>query len=181
MLTHPSPVRAARTRLFSLLAALAAALSVSAVAAAAAAADTGSYTLTSFPTPALYNEDMFIDGHAISPPVNVPATATITSVSISLDWVPKPNPPGYYSSNTDYSAWLCLDAQDTQCTDVGPAYSGQSGWTATTSDLNGLNAATTTVHLVAGLFDSNPNGTYKKAINPFRYVDSESMTVNYTY
>jgi hypothetical protein len=110
-----------RTRLFSLLAALAAAPSVSAVTSGKAAAATGSYTITNLTAPTLYNEDEFINGSTTSTaPAGVPSTATVTSVTALFDWIPKPNPPGYYSSSTNYGVFLCEDAADTMCANVGP-------------------------------------------------------------
>lgn len=158
---------------------------MSAVAAGTAAAqNTGSYTLTTFPTPTITNLDWLYNSQTFSPPAGVPSDATVTSISISVDWVPKPNPPGYYSSSTNYILSLCADTANQECINLGPSYNGQNGWTTSNSgfmSLN-LNASTQTFHIASALVDSGGiSAPYKAAINPSRYVDSKSITVNYTY
>jgi hypothetical protein len=152
-----------------------AALLVVLLAPAVASAATGSYTVSNWSHPSIYNTRFWINGATLSPPAGIPADAVVTSVSGMFTWYQAaPYGMNYEGRLCDYNTQACVPFG-------GSAYpSLPNNWSATTTAYAGKPAATWKLFFAAQVNDYSSSSIHP-AINPPRYMTSRSITVNYEY
>ncbi|MBV9822788.1 MAG: hypothetical protein JO144_11165 [Actinobacteria bacterium] len=153
----------------AILTAVLALLGMSLTAPAAHAA--GSYTITNWTQPSMYNVRIISNGSTFSAGVS----GTITSLTGGLTFTTQP-------SGMRYRAYLCMDSGDTQCYDISPGgiYGIYShSWNYSVQPAETLSALTTSFHLAVYVDDGSTGGTLQ-ALKPYQYLMSRSAVINYS-
>lgn len=161
--------RLARKAGGAIVAAVLALLGMSLTAPAAHAS--GSYTITNWTQPSMYNARLISNGSTFSAGVS----GTITSLTGGLTFTTQP-------SGMRYRAYLCMDSGDTQCYDISPGgiYGIYShSWNYSVQPAETLSALTTSFHLAVFVDDGSTGGVYQ-ALKPYQYLMSRSAVINYS-
>jgi hypothetical protein len=146
-----------------------------ALAGPAHATSTGSYSVTTWNQPQIYNVRTFSTSPNLPVPQTVPSSGIVSTISITQQWTTAPAGDqygGYLRANIS-SGNLCFGVN---------ALGGDSYWTSSGNVSQYAIPATATWYLMAFIDDGSTGNIYA-AVNPSRYLMAagRNMTISYTY